>query len=420
MCCMSSNIKGQPFDTFNNEGNKVLESDVGRLKEISGGGELVEESRLLSRQATGQLQEEDVLGVIATTSRYAPGERQSLLREGSTTSPLLSRQTTEQLEEEDVHRTDSMISRATSTDKVTPREKKSPLFPQSSLPLGGNLSGSIGSTAVGGGWKLVWQWDRGLKGQKEKAGQGEFRKVYLHQESRDGGDSRISSTHSLPCFDSSAINLDPIQAAALVSGRSQRASLENQQALIVGVLLQALEQFDGINGVLNYTPTILEESGAEVLLSGFGITSDSVSLLSSAAMELICLPCILIAMQLKDKLGRSAILLRTLLILIIALLALIIINIVLANAVVFSAISIGVVGCKTSLLALLLRGFDIIVNPSPFEKILSAYLLTTNSMIWWPHGLFLRAEARMWGENWQEGKRGNLRDSDGNFNSLLV
>ncbi|MCO5552404.1 hypothetical protein L7F22_005915 [Adiantum nelumboides] len=221
------------------------------------------------------------------------------------------------MEEEDVHRTDSMISRATSTDKVTPREKKSPLFPQCSLPLGGSLSGSVGSTAVGGGWKLVWQWDRGLKGQKEKAGQGEFRKVYLHQESRDGGDSRINSTHSLPCFGSSASNLDPIQAAALVSGRSRRASLENQvgsalihpaesarkglacselleggvkQALIVGVLLQALEQFDGINGVLNYTPTILEESSAEVLLSGFGITSDSVSLLSSAAMELICLP----------------------------------------------------------------------------------------------------------------------------------
>ncbi|MCO5607865.1 hypothetical protein L7F22_062067 [Adiantum nelumboides] len=379
---MSSNIQGQPFDTFDNEGNE--ESDVGRLKEISVGGEVGEESPLLSRQTTGQLEEEDVLGVDATTSKYAPRERQSLLREGSITSPLLSRQTTEQLEEEDVYRTDPMIARATSTDKVTPREKKSPLFPQSSLPLGGSLSGSVGSTGVGAGWKLVWQWT-GPQGTEGKAGEGEFRRVYLHQESRDV-DSHVSSTHSLPCFGSSASNLEPIQAAALVSGRSRRASLENQvgpalihpaesarkglawselleggvkQALIVGILLQALEQFGGINGVLNYTPTILEESGAEVLLSGFGITSDSASLLSSAAVELICLPCILIAMQLMDKLGRRAILLRTLPILIIALLALIIINIVPANAAVFSAISIGGV---VVFLSVFVMGFGPIPN----------------------------------------------------------
>ncbi|MCO5609503.1 hypothetical protein L7F22_063731 [Adiantum nelumboides] len=376
---MSSNIQGQPFDTFDNEGN--AESDVARLKEIYGGGEVGEESRLLSRQTTGQLEEEDAFGVDATTSRYAP---RGLLREGSITSPLLSRQTTEQLEEEDVHRTDSMISRAISSDKVTPREKKSPLFPQSSLPLGGSLSGSVGSTGVGGGWKLVWQWT-GPQGTEGKAGQGEFRRVYLHQESRDG-DSHVSSTHSLPCFGSSASNLEPIQASALVSGRSRRASLENQvgpalihpaesarkglawselleggvkQALIVGVLLQALEQFGGINGVLNYTPTILEESGAEVLLSGFGITSDSASLLSSAAVELICLPCILIAMQLMDKLGRRAILLHTVPILIIALLALIIINIVPANAAVFSAISIGGV---VVFLSVFVMGFGPIPN----------------------------------------------------------
>ncbi|MCO5600397.1 hypothetical protein L7F22_054509 [Adiantum nelumboides] len=154
---------------------------------------------------------------------------------------------------------------------------------------------------VEGGWKLVWQWT-GPQGTEGKAGQGEFRRVYLHQESRDGGDSQVSSTHSLPCFVSSTSNLEPIQAAALVSGRSRRVSLENQVGpalihptesarkglawfeLLEGGVKQALiVGFGGINGILNYTPTILEEFASEITLSSFGITSDSASLLSSAA-----------------------------------------------------------------------------------------------------------------------------------------
>ncbi|KAI5076440.1 hypothetical protein GOP47_0008505 [Adiantum capillus-veneris] len=363
---------------FDNERKDEDNMDRGRVNEISGWDEVGEEnlrSPLLSRQTTDQLEEEDLRGVDPTmlTNTFTPGERQHSLREESIKSPLLSRETTTQLEEEDDHRTESMISRATSIDRVTPRERKNSLFPQSSLPENiaqcGSLGGFVGSRGIGDGWKLVWQWT-GPEGTEGKAGQGEFKRVFLHQEKCDDG-SRMGSTHSLPCFSSIASNLAPIQAAALVSRPSQHATdidIENQvgpalvhpaesakrgltwsglleggirQALIVGVVLQILEQLGGINGVLNYTPTILEESGVEILLSGIGITSNSASLLSSAVVELISLPCILIAMQLMDKLGRRAILLRTVPILIIALLALIIINIVPANATVFSVISIS-------------------------------------------------------------------------------
>lgn len=63
-------------------------------------------------------------------------------------------------------------------------------------------------------------------------------------------------------------------------------------------------QFSGINGVLYYTPQILERSGIDVLLSNMGIGSDSVSLLVSAITTLLMLPCIAVAMKLMDISGR--------------------------------------------------------------------------------------------------------------------
>jgi hypothetical protein len=41
-------------------------------------------------------------------------------------------------------------------------------------------------------------------------------------------------------------------------------------------------QFAGINGVLYYTPQILEQAGVGVLLSNLGLSSASTSLLISA------------------------------------------------------------------------------------------------------------------------------------------
>lgn len=63
-------------------------------------------------------------------------------------------------------------------------------------------------------------------------------------------------------------------------------------------------QFSGINGVLYYTPQILEEAGVEVLLSNMGISSESASFLISAFTTLLMLPCIGVAMRLMDVSGR--------------------------------------------------------------------------------------------------------------------
>ncbi|MBN8157095.1 MFS transporter, partial [Vibrio vulnificus] len=63
-------------------------------------------------------------------------------------------------------------------------------------------------------------------------------------------------------------------------------------------------QFSGINGVLYYTPQILDQAGVGVLLSNLGISSASASLLISAITTLLMLPCIAVAMRLMDLSGR--------------------------------------------------------------------------------------------------------------------
>lgn len=65
-----------------------------------------------------------------------------------------------------------------------------------------------------------------------------------------------------------------------------------------------LMQFSGINGVLYYTPQILEQAGVSVLLSNLGLGSTSASLLISALTTLLMLPSIGIAMRLMDVAGR--------------------------------------------------------------------------------------------------------------------
>lgn len=63
-------------------------------------------------------------------------------------------------------------------------------------------------------------------------------------------------------------------------------------------------QFSGINGILYYTPQILEQAGVGVLLSKIGLSSSSVSILISALTTLLMLPFIGIAMSLMDHSGR--------------------------------------------------------------------------------------------------------------------
>jgi len=63
-------------------------------------------------------------------------------------------------------------------------------------------------------------------------------------------------------------------------------------------------QFAGINGVLYYTPQILEQAGVAVLLSNLGLSSASASILISSLTTLLMLPSIGLAMRLMDLSGR--------------------------------------------------------------------------------------------------------------------
>lgn len=87
-----------------------------------------------------------------------------------------------------------------------------------------------------------------------------------------------------------------------------QASLHKSFGMIVMAkllnLLLMFVQFSGINGVLYYTPQILEQAGVSVLLSNLGLGTESASFLISAFTTLLMLPCIGVAMRLMDISGR--------------------------------------------------------------------------------------------------------------------
>ncbi|KAF7810719.1 monosaccharide-sensing protein 2-like [Senna tora] len=251
-------------------------------------------------------------------------------------SPLISRQTT-------------------SLDKDMPPPTHGSL---SSMRQGSLLQG------IGGGWQLAWKWTEreGPDGKKE----GGFKRIYLHQEGGPG--SRRGSLVSLPGGDIQADG-EVVQAAALVSQPAlYNKELLNQQpvgpamvhpseaaakgprwsdlfepgvkhALIVGVGIQILQQFSGINGVLYYTPQILEQAGVGFLLSNLGLSSTSSSFLISGVTTLLMLPCIAVAMRLMDISGRRTLLLSTLPILIVSLVVLVIGSLVNLGSTVNASIS---------------------------------------------------------------------------------
>lgn len=253
-------------------------------------------------------------------------------------TPLLSRQTTS-LEGKDL---------------VPPHAHGSTFsMRRNSSLMQANAGEAVSSMGIGGGWQLAWKWSEreSADGKKE----GGFKRIYLHQEGVPG--SRRGSLVSLPGGEIPEGG-EYIQAAALVSqpalytkdlmgqklvgpamvhpseaatkGPSWRDLFEGgvKQALIVGVGIQFLQQFAGINGVLYYTPQILEQAGVEVLLKNIGISSDSASLLISALTTLLMLPSIGVAMKLMDIAGRRSLLLRTIPVLIASLIVLILSNLI--------------------------------------------------------------------------------------------
>ncbi|KAJ9670983.1 hypothetical protein PVL29_027119 [Vitis rotundifolia] len=228
-------------------------------------------------------------------------------------SPLLSRQTT-----------------STEKDIVPPAANGSILNMRRHSSLMQGAAGEAGSSmGIGGGWQLAWKWSekRGKDGKKER----ELQRIYLHPEDAPG--SRRGSVASLPVADAPEEG-GFVQASALVSqsmlyskdgkdkhpigpamvqpaesvavGPSWQDLFEPgiKRALFVGVGIQILQQFSGINGVLYYTPQILEQAGVGVLLSNMGIGSDSASLLISGLTTLLMLPSIGFAMRLMDVSGR--------------------------------------------------------------------------------------------------------------------
>ncbi|KAJ1703039.1 hypothetical protein LUZ63_002818 [Rhynchospora breviuscula] len=227
--------------------------------------------------------------------------------------------------------------------------------------MGGEAVSSMG---IGGGWQLAWKWSEkeGPDGKKE----GGFKRIYLHQEGTQG--SMRGSIVSLPGVEG-ADGGEYVHAAALVSqpalfskdlieqhpvgpamvhpsetavkGSLWKSLFEPgvRQALIVGVGIQILQQFAGINGVLYYTPQILEQAGVEVLLANIGISSDSASFLISAVTTLLMLPSIGIAMRLMDISGRRFLLLATIPILIGSLIILVLSNLISLGTVAHAVLS---------------------------------------------------------------------------------
>lgn len=221
----------------------------------------------------------------------------------------------------------------------------------------------VGSAGIGGGWQLAWKWTE-REGDDEK--EGCFKRIYLHESGAHG--IRRGSLVSLTGADMPAAG-EFVRAAALVSqpalyskdlmdqhpvgpatihpseasgkGPSWSHLFEPgvKHALIVGVGIQILQQFSGINGVMFYTPQILEQAGVGFLLSNFGITSASASLLISAITNFLMLPSIAVAMRLMDISGRRSLLLGTIPILIIALIVLVIGSLVTMENIAKAAIS---------------------------------------------------------------------------------
>ncbi|KAG2657218.1 monosaccharide-sensing protein 2-like [Panicum virgatum] len=262
-------------------------------------------------------------------------------------SPLLSRQTTS-AEGKDIahhgHRGSSLSMRRPSL-----------------LGEGGE---GVNSTGIGGGWQLAWKWSEreGEDGKKE----GGFKRIYLH-EGVPG--SRRGSIVSLPGGGDAPEGGEFIHAAALVSqpalyskdlterhmsgpamihpseaaakGPSWKDLFEPgvRRALLVGVGIQILQQFAGINGVLYYTPQILEQAGVAVLLSNLGLSSASASILISSLTTLLMLPSIGLAMRLMDLSGRRFLLLGTIPILIASLVVLVVSNVVDLGTVPHAALS---------------------------------------------------------------------------------
>ncbi|KAH7851756.1 hypothetical protein Vadar_016182 [Vaccinium darrowii] len=262
------------------------------------------------------------------------------------------------------HRDRSDVSGAESDDNL-----RSPLLSRQDTDVENppiNSSEQVSGMDIGGGWQLAYKVsdEKGEDGNKKQGG---LKRIYLHQEnaaasrrgsvlSLIGGDVQVESefVHASALVSQSALpskdlitqfsgeteNIKP-PAAAVAKGPGLADLFEPgvKHALVVGVGIQILQQFSGINGVLYYTPQILQQAGVGVLLANLGIRPDSASLLISGVTTLLMLPSIGVAMRLMDVAGRRSLLLFTLPVLLLSLITLVLGNIISMGSVVHAAIS---------------------------------------------------------------------------------
>ncbi|KAL6636597.1 hypothetical protein ACP70R_024169 [Stipagrostis hirtigluma subsp. patula] len=259
-------------------------------------------------------------------------------------SPLLSRQATS-VEGKDIAHHGQLMRRRSLSDE------------------GGEAATSTG---IGGGWQLAWTWSEreGEGGKKE----GSFKRIYLHQEgvavSRRGssvvslsgeGDAPEGGKfiHAAALVSQSALHprditeermagpatMHPSEAAARSPSWRDLFEPGVRRALLVGIGIQILQQFAGINGVLYYTPQIMEQAGVAVLVSNLGLSSASASILISTITALLMLPSIGLAMRLMDISGRRFLLLSTIPVLIASLIVLVVSNVIDLGTVVHAVLS---------------------------------------------------------------------------------
>ncbi|EAY80902.1 hypothetical protein OsI_36080 [Oryza sativa Indica Group] len=262
-----------------------------------------------------------------------------------------------------------------STDVETKNEPASgqvAMQRHSSIGGGGGVE-TASTMGIGGGWQLAWKWTENVGPDGVK--RGAVKRMYLHEESEaaPGGDAggggaagaagdaqSTAYVHAAALVSRSMLytkdvligqsptepafaNPPEAVAAAASTGPAWRELLEPgvRHALFCGVTIQILQQFSGINGVLYYTPQILDQAGVSVLLASLGLSGDSTSILISGLTTLLMLPSIGVAMRLMDASGRRALLLWTLPVLVASLAVLVVANVVPMAATAHAALSTG-------------------------------------------------------------------------------
>ncbi|CAN6232796.1 unnamed protein product [Urochloa humidicola] len=220
----------------------------------------------------------------------------------------------------------------------------------SSMTAGGGHETAT-TMGIGGGWQLAWKYADGPES-------GVVKRMYLHEEAGAGA-GEGGAVHAAALVSQSALYLpDKHQqqdgdgpalmhpaavAEAPAAASAWRELLEPgvRHALVCGVTMQVLQQFSGINGVLYYTPQILNQAGVSVLLANLGLGADSTSILISGLTTLLMLPAIGVAMRLMDVSGRRSLLLWTIPVLIASLVVLVAASVVPMAAAPHAAVATG-------------------------------------------------------------------------------